>query len=179
VVADSREGEAIRTSRNTRELARPDRLLRALAALCLLAACGVAAAAQSGPVIRPDALVEFVRPDGSTAARLVVEIADTPETRASGLMGRVLADHMGGMLFLFERAEPQAFWMRDTPTSLDIIFIDARSRVLNIAAQTTPRSDRTYASAGEALYVVEAKAGFAARFGVRQGFVMRWKPLSR
>lgn len=158
---------------------RPDRLLLALAAICLLTVGGTVTAAHAGPVIRPDAVVEFLRPDGSTAASLVAEIADTPETRAVGLMGRVLPDYMGGMLFLFERAEPQVFWMRNTPTSLDIIFIDARGRVLNIAAQTTPRSDQTYASTGEALTVVEAKAGFAARFGVRKGYLMRWKRVNR
>ena len=135
--------------------------------------------AQAGPVIRPDGAVEFVRPDGSVAARLLVEITETPEARATGLMGRVLSDHTAGMLFLFEKAEPQVFWMRNTPTSLDIIFIDAGNRVLNIAAHTTPMSDRTYASAGSARYVVEAMAGFAERFGIREGFTLRWKRFQR
>jgi uncharacterized membrane protein (UPF0127 family) len=135
--------------------------------------------AHAGPVIRPDGAVEFVRPDGSVAARLLVEIAETPEARAMGLMGRLLSDHTAGMLFLFEKAEPQVFWMRNTPTSLDIIFIDAGNRVLNIAAHTTPMSDRTYASAGSARYVVEAMAGFAERFGIREGFTLRWKRFQR
>jgi uncharacterized protein len=135
--------------------------------------------AQAGPVIRPDGAVEFVRPDGSIAARLLVEITETPESRAMGLMGRVLSDHTAGMLFLFEKAEPQVFWMRNTPTSLDIIFIDAENRVLNIARHTTPMSDRNYASAGSARYVVEAMAGFAERFGIREGFRLRWKRFQR
>jgi uncharacterized protein len=135
--------------------------------------------AHAGPVIRPDGAVEFVRPDGSVAARLLVEITETPEARAMGLMGRVLSDHTAGMLFLFEKAEPQVFWMRNTPTSLDIIFIDAGNRVLNIAAHTTSMSDRTYASAGSARYVVEAMAGFAERFGIREGFTLRWKRFQR
>jgi uncharacterized protein len=133
----------------------------------------------AGPVIRPDGVVEFVRPDGSVAARLLVEITETLEARALGLMGRVLSDHTGGMLFLFEKAEPQVFWMRNTPTSLDIIFIDAGNRVLNIAARTTPMSDRNYASAGSARYVVEAMAGFAERFGIQEGFALRWKRFQR
>lgn len=132
---------------------------------------------QSGPVIRPDAVLEFVRPDHSVAARLAVEIAETPEARVQGLMGRLLGDHMAGMLFLFERSEPQAFWMRNTPTSLDIIFVDDRALILNIAAYTTPMSDQIYASAGAAQYVVEARAGFADRFGIRPGYSIRWKRL--
>lgn len=133
----------------------------------------------AAPVIRPDGLVEFLRPDGSVAAQLVVEIAETPTDRAKGLMGRRLADFTGGMIFLFERAEPQVFWMRNTPDPLDIIFIDAANRVLNIAAHTTPMSDRQYASAGSAQMVVETKAGFADRFGIHTGFMLRWKRFQR
>ena len=121
--------------------------------------------AHAGPVIRPDGAVEFVRPDRSVAARLLVEIVETPEARAMGLMGHVLSgSHQPGMLFLFEKAEPQVFWMRNTPTSLDIIFINTGNRVLNIAAHAIPMSDRIYSSAGSARYVVEAKASFAQSF---------------
>lgn len=136
------------------------------------------APAQPPAVIRPDAVLEFVAPSGKVAARLVVEIADTVETRARGLMGRRLRDDSAGMLFLFERPEPQVFWMRATPGALDIIFIDAQKRVLNIARDTTPMSDATYASAGPAQFVVEARAGFAGRFGLREGYTVRWRPLS-
>lgn len=135
--------------------------------------------ALAAPVIRPDGLAEFLRPDGSVAAQLVVEIAETPEDRATGLMGRILTDFTGGMIFLFEKAEPQVFWMRNTPTPLDIIFIDAANRVLNVAAHTTPMSDRHYASAGPTRIVVEAKAGFADRFGIREGVLLRWKRFQR
>jgi hypothetical protein len=130
-----------------------------------------------GPAIRPEGVVEFLRPDGSVAASLAVEIAETPEARSQGLMRRVLEDYMAGMLFLFETAQPQTFWMRNTPTSLDIIFVDERSQILNIAPHTTPLSDQLYASAGPAKFVVEAKAGFADRFGIRPGHSMRWKRL--
>jgi len=133
--------------------------------------------AHAEPAIRLDGVAEFLRPDGSVAASLAVEIAETPETRSQGLMRRVLGDYMTGMLFLFETAQPQTFWMRNTPTSLDIIFIDERSQVLNIAPHTTPMSDQLYASAGPAKFVVETKAGFAERFGIRPGHSMRWKRL--
>jgi uncharacterized membrane protein (UPF0127 family) len=128
-------------------------------------------------LIRPDAVVEFLRPDGSVAARLVVEIAESPETRAAGLMFRELADFTAGMLFVFERSEPQRFWMRNTPTSLDMIFVDDQARVINIAARTTPMSDRVYSSAAPARLVVEARAGFAERFGIREGAAVRWRRL--
>jgi len=133
--------------------------------------------AASRPVIRPDGSVERLRPDGSVAATLVVEIVESPEDRARGLMGRVLPDHLAGMLFIFESAQPQRFWMRNTPSSLDMFFIDAGGKIVNIAAYTTPMSDQLYSSAGPAQYVVEAKAGFADRFGIRTGYSVRWKRL--
>jgi len=133
--------------------------------------------AEAEPVIRPDGAVEMVKPDGSVAATLVVEIAESPEARARGLMGKILPDYMAGMLFIFESAQPQTFWMRNTPSSLDMMFVDAGGKVINIAAYTTPMSDQLYSSAGPAKYVVEAKAGFAGRFGIRQGDTMRWKRL--
>jgi hypothetical protein len=129
------------------------------------------------PVIRADGAVDFLRRDGSVAATLVVEIVETPEDRARGLMGRVLHDHLAGMLFIFESAQPQSFWMRNTPTSLDMMFIDAGGKIISVAPYTTPLSDQVYSSAGPAKYVVEAKAGFADRFGIRAGYGVRWKRL--
>jgi uncharacterized membrane protein (UPF0127 family) len=133
------------------------------------------AAVAAAPVIRVDGRVEVLTPEGSVAAALVVEIAETPAARARGLMGRVLADFMAGMLFVFESAQPQTFWMRNTPSSLDMIFVDAGGRVLNIAAHTTPMSDQLYSSGGPAKYVLETKAGFADRFGIRPGYSIRWE----
>ncbi len=146
-----------------------------LLAICLAAAPPPAGAAAG--ILRPDGVVEFVRPDGAALASLAVEIAETPENRARGLMGRALPDYMGGMLFIFDTAEILTFWMRNTPGSLDMIFLDAAGTVLNVAAATTPMSDQTYSSSGPARYVVEAKAGFAERFGIRRGDAMRWRRL--
>ena len=151
-----------------------DRRILLVAGTLMLWAAGPGGAA-AGPVIRADGVVEMLLPDGSVAAALAVEIAETPEARARGLMGRALGDFMTGMLFIFETAEPQTFWMRNTPGSLDMIFIDADGKVLNVAAHTTPMSDRQYSSAGPAKYVMEAKAGFADRYGIRPGCSMRWK----
>lgn len=131
----------------------------------------------AAPAIQANGVVEILRPDGSVAATLAVEIAETPEARARGLMGRLLSDFMAGMLFIFDSAQPQTFWMRNTPGSLDMIFVDADRNVLNVASHTTPMSDQLYSSAGPAKFVVEAKAGFADRFGIRPGYSIRWKRL--
>jgi len=138
-------------------------------------ACIGPAPVAAAPLIPPHGIGDLPRPDGTVAATLAVEIAETPEARARGLMGRVLSDFLAGMLFIFEAAQPQTFWMRNTPSSLDMIFVDAGGRVLNVAAHTTPMSDQLYSSAGPAKFVVEAKAGFSDRFDIRPGCSIRWK----
>jgi uncharacterized membrane protein (UPF0127 family) len=124
--------------------------------------------------IREDARLSFTAPDGSMLASIAVEIAQTPSAIRRGLMYRELRDESEGMLFVYPDARPRAFWMRNTPTSLDMIFIDPDRRVLNVAANTIPNSDATYRSAGPARFVVEVRAGFAERHGVGPGTEVRW-----
>jgi len=101
--------------------------------------------------------------------RYTVEIADDDAERARGLMFRreMAADH--GMLFDFNPPEPASFWMRNTPLSLDIIFIGADGRILNIAEHTTPYSDAPIRSIGAARAVLEVNAGQANARGIRAG----------
>lgn len=84
-------------------------------------------------------------------------------------MGRELLDDDSGMLFIFPDAAPRNFWMRDTPSSLDIIFADAEQRIIHIARETKPFSDQLYPSQGAAQYVLEVRGGFAARHNILPG----------
>ena len=74
-----------------------------------------------------------------------------------------------GMLFLFERPQPLAFWMKDTYLSLDLIFIDPAGRVLNIAAHARPLSLEPIRSDGDAIAVLEVLAGTARTIGLQPG----------
>lgn len=134
-----------------------------LAWLCLL---GFPA---QGDGIRPDANLEIQDSERRSAAILQVEIADTPATRERGLMGRVLVDDGVGMLFIFPKAAPQTFWMRNTPASLDMLFADDDLRIIHIVSEAPPLSDRLYSSQGPARYVLETRGGFAARHGIVTG----------
>jgi hypothetical protein len=125
--------------------------------------------------VRTDAILDFLDPEGRLITSIAVEIAATPETHARGLMGRYLTDDNQGMLFVFPRPEPRSFWMRNTPTSLDILFINEDRKVLNVAKATRPMSDERYRSLGPARYVVEVQAGFADRYGIRKGTGIRWR----
>ena len=104
-----------------------------------------------------------------------VEIADTPETRARGLMFRdsMAADH--GMLFLFDRPDPQAFWMKNTHIPLDILYFDENYKLVSMQERVPPcRSDpcSVYPSTGPAKYVLELNSGTAEKLGVKAGDVL-------
>lgn len=99
----------------------------------------------------------------------LVEIADDEAERQRGLMFRPpLADDRG-MLFQFPVATEQAFWMKDTPSSLDILYLDPTGRVVSIARHTTPYSETPVPSNGAANGVLELRAGRAEEIGALPG----------
>jgi len=122
-----------------------------------------------------DGTLDFVRFDESIKASITIEIADTPETQIKGLMGRSALDDSSGMLFVFEREEPQKFWMKNTPVSLDIIFIGGDGCIINIVESTTPMSNQRYRSKGPVKYAVEVRAGFAKRFQLDTDTCIQWQ----
>ena len=125
--------------------------------------------------IHKDGTLDFVHFDKSIKASIAIEIADTPETRMKGLMGRSALDDSSGMLFVFERLEPQKFWMKNTPVPLDIIFVGGDGCIVNIVESTTPMSNRSYRSKGPIKYVVEVRAGFAKRFQLDTDTCIQWQ----
>ncbi|MGD9083304.1 MAG: DUF192 domain-containing protein [Desulfobacterales bacterium] len=131
--------------------------------------------ARTDTPMRIDGTLEFVRFDDSVVSSITIEIADTPETQRKGLMGRRSLDPTHGMLFVFESIKPQKFLMKNTPISLDIIFVGENGCVVNISECTTPLSDKIYRSQGPIKYVVEVKAGFAKYFKIEQGICIRWR----
>jgi len=132
-------------------------------------------AQSSAATVRPDATLDFLRPAGSLIARIVVEIAETAEAKMTGLMGRRTLGLDSGMLFLYDDAAVRYFWMKNTPVSLDMIFIDGRKQVVHIAESTKPMSEQFYSSRFPARYVVEVRAGFSRLFGIGTGTRIRWR----
>lgn len=108
-----------------------------------------------------------------TIARFTVEIADTPEAWTRGLMERASLAPDAGMLFVFPDLAPRGFWMMNTWIPLDMLFIGADRRIINIQAHATPcappRACRTYSSRAPAQYVLEIAAGQAATLGIQAG----------
>lgn len=103
-----------------------------------------------------------------------VEVAASPQAQARGLMFRTQLGDNEGMLFPSEVPEPRAFWMKNTPLSLDIIFVGPDGRISNIAANTVPYSLDSVPSSGFTIAVLELRAGRAAELGIVPGDKVSW-----
>jgi len=144
----------------------PDGLVRPATLAGLIALCLALPVAAADPACAPDRVTLIASPEPVSYR---VEIADDPDEQARGLMFRTQMDEDAGMLFIFPSPRSAAFWMKNTVLSLDIVFIDATGRVLNVAEKTTPFSEAVLPSDGEALAVLEVHAGEAARRGFGPG----------
>jgi hypothetical protein len=78
------------------------------------------------------------------------------------------------MLFLFPNAEPRAFWMVNTPLSLDILFVGPDRKIVKIHPDTTPFSDASLPSGAPAQYTIEVVGGFCAEHGIQEGDDVEW-----
>ena len=98
-----------------------------------------------------------------------VEVVDTPESRAKGLMYvQELADN-AGMLFDFKEERPVSFWMRNTYIPLDMLFIEADGTVLNIHVNARPHDTTSIPSAGPVQFVLEIPGGRSVELGIEAG----------
>ena len=102
-----------------------------------------------------------------------VEIADDEAERQRGLMFRPPLEPDRGMLFEFETAGEQAFWMKNTPSSLDIVYIDAAGKIVSIAHHTTPFSEVPIPSNGAAKGVLEVREGRMDEIGAKAGDIVQ------
>ncbi|MDO5605178.1 MAG: DUF192 domain-containing protein [Paracoccus sp. (in: a-proteobacteria)] len=114
----------------------------------------------------------------AAGATFQVEIADTPEARARGLMLREALRPESGMLFIYEQPQPASFWMKNTLIALDIIFMDETGTIRHIHPGAIPYDltpipgARPGDPAPERLMVLEIAAGEAARSGLDEGMAM-------
>lgn len=136
------------------------------------------APAQASAAVHPVSglkVIDLVVERGSKRIPFKVELADTPEAQGRGLMFRQTLGDFEGMIFPSDIPEPRSFWMKNTPLSLDIIFIGTDGRILNIAANTEPYSLKSVSSTGIASGVLELRAGRAAALGIVAGDKVSWK----
>lgn len=102
---------------------------------------------------------------------LSVEVARTEKQRERGLMERTDLGPRDGMIFVFDRDDHLAFWMKNTPTPLSIAFISADGRILQIE-DMQPFSEAVIRSRIAARYALEMKQGAFAALGIKEGDVI-------
>ena len=100
-----------------------------------------------------------------------LELAITPAEQARGLMHREYLDENSGMLFVFEQEGKPGFWMKNTLISLDMIFINADDKIVDIMTAEPCEKDpcKSYTPQAEAKYVLEVNAGFAQKHNIEIG----------
>ncbi len=139
--------------------------MRALALAAALLAAEPATAACGDDVVE-------LRGDWGEA-RFTVELADDPAERAQGLMNRESLGASQGMLFVYERPQRAAFWMRNTLIPLDMIFIGPAGRVLGVHPEAVPLDETPIDGGAGVQYVLEINGGLAGRIGIGPGTEVR------
>ncbi|NUO79125.1 DUF192 domain-containing protein, partial [candidate division KSB1 bacterium] len=79
-----------------------------------------------------------------------------------------------GMLFVFEEARIQAFWMRNTFIPLDIAFIDAGGKIIDIQRMEPLDETKSYFSPAPVPYVLEVNAGWFERNAIKVGELVKF-----
>ena len=105
----------------------------------------------------------------SDAVMFTVEIADTEELRARGLMFRQRLPADKGMLFDFGSPRPVSMWMKNTYIPLDMLFIRPDGTIAYIAENTVPKSLDAIGVSEPVLGVLELAAGTSRTHGIRAG----------
>ena len=101
--------------------------------------------------------------------RLNVELAETPAQMTQGLMFRTSLAPDAGMLFDYREPTVATMWMRNTLIPLDMLFVDAQGRIVNIHERAVPQSLDVIAAAAPVRAVIELNGGTATRLGIRPG----------
>ncbi|MBU6299195.1 MAG: DUF192 domain-containing protein [Alphaproteobacteria bacterium] len=136
----------------------------ALFSVILVAACTPGEPAAQA---LPTAKVVVDTREGPVA--FTVEVASDPASQERGLMFRKTLAPNAGMLFDFHKAVPVVFWMKNTPLSLDMLFIKADGGISTIAANAVPYSEDQIPSSEPVRAVLEINGGRAYALDIQPG----------
>ncbi|MEH1944708.1 MAG: DUF192 domain-containing protein [Nostoc sp.] len=111
-------------------------------------------------------------PNGTT---IQLEVAQTPQQQAKGLMYRPALPDNRGMLFGFPSAQPVSFWMKNVPVPLDMVFLH-KGIVKYIQAAAPPCASEpcpTYGPNTPIDKVIELRSGRAAELKLKVGDIVK------
>ena len=100
-----------------------------------------------------------------------LEVAETPQQQAMGLMFRPELAANRGMLFSFSPARPVQFWMKNVAIPLDMVFLQdgvVRAIAANVPPCTTAPCP-VYGPDTAVDQVIELRGGRAAELGLEAG----------
>lgn len=103
---------------------------------------------------------------------LSVEVADTPEAKAQGLMGRTALSESQGMLFVYEAPSRLTFWMKNTHIPLSIGFFNENQELIHIEHMNPPKQNTSlilYRSPPNTQYALEVSQGWFSRHEIQLG----------
>ena len=106
---------------------------------------------------------------GKNINKIDVEIAENEAEHAKGLMYRSYMPDSVGMLFIFQKVQPQSFWMKNTHIALEIIYVGPDKKIISIQKNARPYSEENLPSYGDVQYVVEVNGGYADLHGIKVG----------
>jgi uncharacterized membrane protein (UPF0127 family) len=103
-----------------------------------------------------------------------LEVSDTDKKRSKGLSDRASLPEDQGMLFIFDEAVKQCFWMKDMKFNIDMIWTDKQRKILKIEENVSPDTYPTSFCADNTKYVLEFNQGFAAKYGLKVGTTLQF-----
>ncbi|XVJ69522.1 MAG: DUF192 domain-containing protein [Rhizobacter sp.] len=105
-------------------------------------------------------------------------VAQTPDERGTGLMFRKEMGNNEGMLFVFEQASIQCFWMKNTLLPLSAAFLRDDGSIVNIE-DMKPQTTQSHCSKEPVRFVLEMHQGWFAKKGLKPGSKLAGKPFTR
>ena len=106
------------------------------------------------------------------------QVAMQPEQRQIGLMHRQEMPASEGMLFVFEQAGKQCFWMKNTLIPLTAAFVADDGTIVNLA-DMKPQVTDSHCSEKPVRYVLEMNAGWFAKKGIKAGTKLKGLPFDK
>ncbi|MGY4396924.1 uncharacterized membrane protein (UPF0127 family) [Sphingomonas sp. UYAg733] len=157
--------------------ARPLMAALALGVMALTGGCTKEGAASPASEVAAATIVTIKSANGAHVFK--VDLADTVAQQQRGLMYRTGIPKDGGMLFAPyppEGGGPReaSFWMKNTPSTLDIIFIRPDGTIAHIAENTVPFSESPIPSGEPVGAVLEINGGRALELGIVEGDSVSW-----
>lgn len=147
-------------------------LTAGLFAIVLLSGCG-----EKPTTLEDINATDIVFPNGT---KIVAETMRQQVDLIRGMMFRESLAQGRGMLFVHPKEDTLVYWMYQTKIPLDIIFMDHGHRIVEIAANTPPCTSKSanecpsYGGHRKAQYVLEVKAGVAAKNGLKTGDLLNF-----